>query len=97
MKHTTRKHTPKLIAALLIAAVSCLPLRAAESIDMQKLTTELQSLRWGMFICWSFSTFPGKEWMPGVKDISFFKATECDTDQWARTAKEAGRLEHELE
>ncbi|MCX6872408.1 MAG: alpha-L-fucosidase [Verrucomicrobia bacterium] len=83
-------HTPKLIAALLIAAVSCLPLRAAESIDMRKRTTELQSLRWGMFICWSFSTFSGKEWTPGVKDISFFKATECDTDQWARTAKEAG-------
>ncbi|MCX6996877.1 MAG: alpha-L-fucosidase [Kiritimatiellaeota bacterium] len=84
------KHASKLIAALLITAVSCLPLRAAEPIDMQKRTTELQSLRWGMFICWSFSTFSGKEWTPGVKDISFFKATECDTDQWARTAKEAG-------
>jgi alpha-L-fucosidase len=57
---------------------------------MRKRTTELQSLRWGMFICWSFSTFSGKEWTPGVKDISFFKATGCDTDQWARTAKEAG-------
>jgi alpha-L-fucosidase len=43
-----------------------------------------------MFICWSFSTFSGKEWTPGVTDVSFFKATGCDTDQWARTAKEAG-------
>ena len=43
-----------------------------------------------MFICWSFSTFSGKEWTPGVTDVSFFRATDCDTDQWARTAKEAG-------
>jgi alpha-L-fucosidase len=50
---------------------------------------ELKNLRWGMFICWSFSTFSGKEWTPGVKDVSFFRATDVDTDQWARTAKEA--------
>ncbi|MDR3229455.1 MAG: alpha-L-fucosidase [Puniceicoccales bacterium] len=51
---------------------------------------ELQSLRWGMFICWSFSTFSGKEWTPGIKSIDLFRATSVDTDQWARTAKEAG-------
>ena len=43
-----------------------------------------------MFICWSFSTFSGKEWTPGVKDVSFFRATEVDVEQWARTAKDAG-------
>jgi alpha-L-fucosidase len=43
-----------------------------------------------MFVCWSFSTFSGNEWTPGVKDISLFRATSVDTDQWARTAKEAG-------
>jgi len=63
---------------------------AGEAVDMSKRVKELQNLRWGMFICWSFSTFSGKEWTPGVKDVSFFKATGCDTDQWARTAKEAG-------
>lgn len=51
---------------------------------------ELKALRWGMFVCWSFSTFSGKEWTPGVTDVKFFKATGCDTDQWARTAQEAG-------
>lgn len=51
---------------------------------------ELRDLRFGMFICWSFSTFSGKEWTPGVKDIGLFHPTGCDTDQWARTAKEAG-------
>jgi len=59
-------------------------------VDMNKRTKELQDLKWGMFICWSFSTFSGKEWTPGITDVSFFKATGCDTDQWARTAKEAG-------
>lgn len=58
--------------------------------DMTRRAEELKGLRWGMFICWSFSTFSGKEWTPGVKDVAFFKATDADTDQWARTAKEAG-------
>ena len=51
---------------------------------------ELQSLRFGMFVCWSFSTFSGKEWTPGVTNIALFNPTGCDTDQWAKTAKEAG-------
>ena len=61
----------------------------ADPIDMRQRAEELKHLKWGMFICWSFSTFSGKEWTPGVTDASFFKATDCDTDQWARTAKEA--------
>ena len=81
----------RLIAiAACIAVLSTATLRAAEPVDMQKRAAELKSLHWGMFVCWSFSTFSGKEWTPGVKDISIFKATGCDTDQWARTAKEAG-------
>jgi alpha-L-fucosidase len=62
----------------------------AAEIDMAKRAEELKNLRWGMFICWSFSTFSGKEWTPGVKDLDFFKPTGCDTDQWALAAKEAG-------
>jgi alpha-L-fucosidase len=50
----------------------------------------LQDLRWGMFICWSFSTFSGKEWTPGVTDLDLFAAKDCETDQWAKTAKDAG-------
>ena len=57
---------------------------------LRRRAEELKNLRWGMFVCWSFSTFSGKEWTPGVKDVSYFKATGCDTDQWAQTAKEAG-------
>ena len=48
-------------------------------------------MKFGMFICWSFSTFHGQEWTPTKgKDASFFKATGCDTDQWCKTAKDAG-------
>jgi alpha-L-fucosidase len=63
--------------------------KSAEQIDMTKRTKELKNLRWGMFICWSFSTFSGQEWTRNIKDINFFRATEVDTDQWAKTAKEA--------
>ena len=77
-----------LILALAAALTPCA--RAAAPIDMTRRAEELKNLRFGMFICWSFSTFSGKEWTPGIKDVTAFKATGCDTDQWAQTAKEAG-------
>jgi len=51
---------------------------------------ELQALHWGLFVCWSFSTFSGKEWTPGVTNLDLFAATDCVTDQWAKAAKDAG-------
>ncbi|MCP4455934.1 MAG: hypothetical protein GY809_31130 [Planctomycetes bacterium] len=51
---------------------------------------QIKDLEYGMFICWSFSTFSGEEWTRGVTDVNFFQATGCDTDQWCRTAKAAG-------
>ncbi|MBI5832812.1 MAG: alpha-L-fucosidase [Armatimonadetes bacterium] len=62
----------------------------AQPVDMARRTRELSGQRWGMFVCWSFSTFSGREWTGGVKDVPFFRATGVDTDQWARTAREAG-------
>ena len=59
-------------------------------VDMAKRTKELQELRFGMFICWSFSTFSGYEWTPGVEDINFFAPSGFDADQWVLTAKAAG-------
>ena len=62
-------------------------------VDMTKRVQELKDLRWGMFICWSFSTFSGQEWTGWVsKDTDYaklFPAETVDTDQWALTAKEA--------
>jgi len=79
----------KQVSVCLLAVLTLLPSSAAP-VDMRTRAEELKNLKWGMFICWSFSTFSGREWTPGVTDVSFFKAKGCDTDQWARTAKEAG-------
>jgi alpha-L-fucosidase len=57
--------------------------------EMGRRAEELKNLKWGMFICWSFSTFSGQEWTPGVTNLGYFKASGCDTEQWVKTAKEA--------
>lgn len=62
---------------------------AAPAAVSEARVQQLKDLRWGMFVCWSFSTFSGKEWTPGVTNVNFFQSTEVDTDQWAKTAKEA--------
>lgn len=86
----------KIHSLLFVAMFGCVALRsaaadpAAPDSPLKARTAELQRLRWGMFVCWSFSTFSGREWTPGVHEPAFFKATGCDTEQWARTAKEAG-------
>ncbi len=82
-------------AFLLVVGVLGAGLQAGEptpipAVDIVQRAAELRALKWGLFICWSFSTFSGKEWTPGVTDASFFAASGCDADQWARTAKEAG-------
>ncbi len=51
---------------------------------------EIRDLKFGMFVCWSFSTFCGYEWTPGVEDINFFAPSGFDADQWVRAAKDAG-------
>jgi alpha-L-fucosidase len=81
----------RLLAFFTLIVVSVAPVvaSAAEAVDMQKRAAELKGLRWGMFVCWSFSSFSGTEWTPGIKDVAFFHPTGCDTDQWARVAKEA--------
>ncbi len=84
------KRLTTVFVVLAIVCATSFRLPAAETADLKKRAEELKNLKWGMFVCWSFSTFSGKEWTPGVKDVAFFKATGCDTDQWARTAKEAG-------
>lgn len=79
------------LAALTAAtALAAAPSRAADVADTAARAQELKSLKWGMFVCWSFSTFSGQEWTPGVTNVSFFRAQKVDTDQWAKTAKDAG-------
>jgi alpha-L-fucosidase len=59
--------------------------------DDKKRAAQIQDLKFGMFICWSFSTFSGREWTPTLdKDASYFTASGCDTDQWCKVARDAG-------
>ena len=62
-----------LFAVLCLLCGNSLPAAAPPPISDARVQ-ELQNLRWGMFVCWSFSTFSGKEWTPGVTNVSFFKA-----------------------
>jgi alpha-L-fucosidase len=63
---------------------------AARKMPDAERARQIADLKFGMFICWSFSTFGGKEWTTEPHGPEFFRATGCDTDQWARTAREAG-------
>jgi len=72
--------TKRILAVFVAALALAAPVRVKE----------LQNLKWGMFVCWSFSTFSDKEWTPGIESVSYFHPSGMDTDQWARVAKEAG-------
>src|SRR5210317_623280 len=78
--------------ALIVLPLSCNNNKKGEVIiPDESRAKEISEMKFGMFICWSFSTFYGAEWTPTLdKDASFFKATGCDTDQWCRVAKDAG-------
>ncbi len=63
------------------------PVKTNDEIRAQQIA----DMKFGMFICWSFSTFSGQEWTPTEgKNASYFKATGCNTDQWCQVAKDAG-------
>jgi len=79
-----------LIPVLFLSNCDSTPLISTTKIPDSVRAEQISDLKFGMFICWSFSTFSGSEWTRGVKDVDFFKATGCDTDQWCKTAKDAG-------
>lgn len=56
----------------------------------QQRIDEFHDLRFGMFVCWSFSTFSNVEWTRGVKDLSWFNPTGFEPEQWADVAADAG-------
>jgi alpha-L-fucosidase len=63
----------------------------SKKMDDKVRAEQIKEMQFGMFICWSFSSFYGQEWTPTLdKDASYFKATGCDTDQWCKVAKETG-------
>jgi alpha-L-fucosidase len=86
----------RIVATCLILGMIVTAYAATSKINKTRLpdkvrAKQVRDMKWGMFVCWSFSSFAGREWTPTLgKDASYFKATGCDTDQWCKTAKEAG-------
>lgn len=84
----------------ILPALSILLSACTNSLTVPAITTEkipddiraqqIKEMEFGMFICWSFSTFSGYEWTRGVTDVSYFKATGCDTDQWYNSRYKLG-------
>ncbi|MDR2915384.1 MAG: alpha-L-fucosidase, partial [Tannerella sp.] len=63
------------------------PGEQVESDQAQKAWMELQ---FGMFIHWGVNTYYDAEWSDGTLDIAKVNPSKLDTDQWCRTAKDAG-------
>jgi alpha-L-fucosidase len=87
------KNTFKLTISLIILAISVVTIAqpGTKETNDKIRARQIKEMKFGMFICWSFSTFSGQEWTPTEgKDPSYFKATGCDTDQWCKVAKDAG-------
>lgn len=77
--------------SLLLGCASNKANNYTQKIDDNTRAEQIKAMEFGMFICWSFSTFSGQEWTPTLdKDASYFKASGCDTDQWCKLAKDAG-------
>jgi len=85
------------IAVLLTAITALLPALAQEKVgyitpsdtpnqDQQAMI----SRGYGMFIHFGINTFSGKEWTDGTLKPEVYHPTHLDTDQWAKTAKQAG-------
>lgn len=80
-----------LFAGILFSCTNQSPIDYTIKIDDKARAEQIKEMKFGMFICWSFSTFSGREWTPTLdKDASYFKATGVDTDQWCQVAKDAG-------
>ena len=94
-KHSIRIRFQTLTLLTTVSLIVCAVCAAGADEPSPRLpddvrATQIQDMKFGMFICWSFSTFSGYEWTRGVKDVGFFRATGCDTDQWCQVAKDAG-------
>lgn len=83
-------HRSLCVASLSFALVLSAAAAPPGKMDDAKRGNEIREMEFGMFICWSFSTFCGHEWSPGVDDIRFFNPTGFDPDQWCKVAKDAG-------
>lgn len=80
---------------LLIAAAQALASAAERDLRMPDPVAtprmkDWQALKYGMFLHFGMSTFTGNEFDPGAVPSTTYAPPQVDTDQWLRTAKEAG-------
>ncbi len=85
-----RMKNTMMVLAMCLVVGNTVSAETAKTPDADR-AQQIKEMKWGMFVCWSFSTFGGQEWtMTQDKDASYFRATGADTDQWCKTAQEAG-------
>jgi alpha-L-fucosidase len=90
--HKMKKLLTAILIGFVVVAQSSNPLNYnLPKMDDRIRASQIKEMKFGMFICWSFSTFSGNEWTLTLdKDATYFRATGCDTDQWCKVAKDAG-------
>ena len=71
-----KKFTGIILLLVFLGACNNTPKIQTKKIDDKARAKEISDMKFGMFICWSFSTFSGQEWTPTLdKDASYFKAS----------------------
>lgn len=66
-----------LIGLVIFACFSCKSEDYTKKIDDKVRAEQVKEMKWGMFICWSFSTFYGSERTPTLdKDATCATQTE---------------------
>ncbi len=65
------------------------PGSGSQRLSLQRLQ-EWENMGFGMFLHFGMSTFDGEELSKGDQPSSFYAPPEVDTDQWIRTASDAG-------
>lgn len=85
----------QVIAAVLAATLVSMVVADEPEIKPEKLpdkvrAQQISDMKFGMFVCWSFSSVSGQEWTKEPHGPEFFDVTACDTDQWCQVAKAAG-------
>lgn len=81
------------VCALACAILIFTPMVRGQEAEAEPVSAEriesFKDMRFGMFICWSFSTFSNVEWTRDVKDVSWFNPTGFEPDEWASVAADA--------
>ncbi|BCJ36522.1 hypothetical protein Athai_40250 [Actinocatenispora thailandica] len=77
---------------LAIGPGECLTSLLAKASSLRPSLRQLAWQRLGQtaFLHFGMNTFTGQEWGTGTEDPGLFAPTDLDTDQWARTLRDAG-------